>query len=95
MNERDEKLKEIFSDEKLVKEVFAIEAPEDARDWFEEHGVELSLDEIRAMGEAIKKAANGEELGEDDLEDVTGGSLTAIAIVAGGIAIAGIIKCLW
>ena len=84
MTNRNEKLKEIFSDEAKVKEVLSIEDPEKAREWFSEHGVEFSIDEIHRLGETINKISRGEitqedlnksdELSEDDLEDVAGGS---------------------
>ncbi|MBE5837541.1 hypothetical protein [Butyrivibrio sp.] len=85
MRDTIEKMKEIFENETLLKEMFSNEKPEDAQNWLSEHGVELSLDQIKALGDILKKVASGEitkeqlesaangELSEDDLEEVSGG----------------------
>ena len=85
MDNKIEKLKEIFQDEALAKEVLSIDKPEDAQEWFDEHGVQLSLDEIKDMGGLCKKIASG-EITEDTLQKASKGELTPeeLETVAGG-----------
>ena len=100
-----EKLQELVKDEAFLKELFTKEEPEDVQALFEAKGVELSLDEVKSIGETLEKVANGEitaeqleksangELSEDDLAEVAGGelaTLTACAIIfAGGVIVGG------
>ena len=101
MNE--EKLKEVLSDDAFVKELLAMEKPEDVQAALEEKGVEFTLDDIKQIGEVIRKVQSGEisqeqveraangELSEDELEGVSGGILltTLLWITAGcGAAVA-------
>ena len=100
MNE--EKLKEALSDEAFVKELLAMEKPEDVQAALEEKGVEFTLDDIKQIGEVIRKVQSGEisqeqleraangELSEDELEGVSGGILltTLLWITLGcGVAV--------
>lgn len=67
-------LQEIFADAQLVREMAAVERPEDARKWFSDHGVELSMSEIRELGQALTGAdVKKVELELDELENVAGG----------------------
>ena len=62
-----------------------MEKPEDVQIALEKKGIELTLDEIRQIGEFMRKIQNGEisqeqvqrmadgELSEDELEEVAGG----------------------
>ena len=82
-------LKEIFENEELAKEVLSIEQPEDAQEWFNEHDVDITLEEVKELGSLISKISSGEiskdmldkassgEMTEDELENVAGGALTA------------------
>ena len=84
MDNRSEKVIEIFKGEALAKEVLAIDNPEDAQAWFSDHGIEFTVDELKDMADKINRLSKGEkvresstdtdELSEDDLENVVGGA---------------------
>jgi len=76
------RIKEVFSDEVFVGELFAMESPEDAQAALRAKGVELSLEELKEINEifSTKLSENG-ELSLDDLDSVAGGSSIALAIV--------------
>lgn len=69
---KEEKLKELFSDEAFVNSIMDMENAEDVQKALADKGLELSLDEINA----IQRALSGEEgeLDEDQLAEVAGGS---------------------
>ena len=102
MDNRIEKMKELMQDEAFVNELVTKETPEDAQLFFEEHGVEMSLDEIRSIGEMLNKAIAGEiseetleraadgELTEEELEQVAGGIVTEIAFCTVMVAAMGL-----
>ena len=99
MDNRIEKIQELVKDEKFVKELVTKETAEDAQIFFEEHGVEMTLDECSRIGQMMEKVRNGEidkeslmktadgELSEEELENVAGGELFC-AIVCGVILVA-------
>ena len=82
MNE--EKIREVFSDEGFVKELFSKETPEEVQALLAANDIELSIDEIVKLREILEKKLqqeeNGEEISDDDLEDVSGGVFDLIAI---------------
>jgi hypothetical protein len=96
-----EKLKEVLSDEAFVKKLLAMEKPEDVQDALEDKGVEMSLDDIKQIGEIIRKVQSGEisqeqleraadgELSEDELEGVSGGLVLTILGIVGIVFCAG------
>lgn len=74
MKNNSDRLQEIFADAQLVKEMAAVERPEDARKWFSDHGVELSMPEIRELGRTLTgRDVKKVELELDELENVAGG----------------------
>ena len=81
MNE--ERIKEVFSDEAFVKELFSKETPEEVQAMLEDKDIELSIDEIVKLKELLeKKVENPDaELSDEDLEDVSGGCL-GVAVIA-------------
>lgn len=85
MNER---LNEIFKDEKLVKELLDNRSPEDAQKWLSDHDVELSIEDIRKLGDRIKKIASG-EITREQIEKTANGELSEAELeeVAGGLAV--------
>ena len=95
MDNRIEKMQELMKDEAFVKEMLAKETPEDAQIFFEEHGVEMTLDECRGLYELLDKAANG-EISEETLKKAADGELTEeeMEAVAGGEAVTVIGICL-
>ena len=82
MNE--ERIKEVFSDEEFVKELFSRETPEEAKALLEEKDIDFSVEDLIKLREILvaklQKSEGSEEveLGEDELEDVSGGTLTFI-----------------
>ena len=83
MNE--ERIKEVFSDEAFVKELFSKETPEEVQAMLEDKDIELSIDEIVKLKELLeKKVENPDaELSDEDLEDVAGGCLLGACLAAG------------
>ena len=85
MNE--ERIKEVFSDEEFVKELFSRETPEEAKALLEEKDIDFSVEDLIKLREILvaklQKSEGSEEveLGEDELEDVSGGTLTFIIAV--------------
>ena len=92
MNE--ERIKEVFSDEEFVKELFSKETPEEAQAMLAEKDIDLTVEELIQLRELIIKKAqqtdNDEELCDDDLEDVAGGSVILLGIAVYGIAAIGV-----
>ena len=90
MNE--ERIKEVFSDEEFVKELFNKETPEEAQALLVEKEIDLSIDELVKIKDLVdaklQEAENGEspELTEE-LSDVAGGYLPVAAIVIVSIVI--------
>ena len=84
----EERIKEIFSDEEFVKELFGKETPEEAQALLAEKDIDLSVEELVKLKDIIAKklraAEDGKstELTEADLENVAGGSGPAIAAIA-------------
>lgn len=65
-------LREVFSDENFVKELVALETPEEVQARLKEKNVDLSMEQIEMLREKLGKQQDG-ELSEDDLEEVAGG----------------------
>lgn len=72
----EEKLKTLLQDEELARKLFSLESDTEVQSFLAENGVEFSLEKIAAMKTAIKARLENEddELSEDMLEDVAGGS---------------------
>ena len=78
-------VEKVLEDKEFVEKVLSLEEPEDVQKAFEEKGINLSLDDVNALGNALK-ADEGDELNESSLEDVAGGSAVAvIGLVAAGL----------
>ena len=98
-----DKIKEVFTDEAFVKELFSLEEPEDVQAALEEKGIVLTLDEVKSLGQLLYKASTGEisqeqmekmangELSEEELEEVAGGfgTLAFIGVCIFAIAVGG------
>ena len=71
-----EKLETLLQDEEFAKKLFSLESDTEVQSFLAENGVEFTLKEIAAMKAAVKaRLENGdEELSEDMLENVAGGS---------------------
>lgn len=72
-----------------------METPEDVQTALKEKGVDLSIEDIKAIQNILVNQEDG-ELSEDDLENVAGGSLTIMAALGIasiiGAAVGGTIK---
>ena len=78
------KLEEAMKDKDFAEKLMAIEEPEDVRKTLLEKDIDLSVEEIGQIGEALSKQTSKDgELSEDELEEAAGGTL----IGALGIAI--------
>ncbi len=88
MNEQ--RIQELANDKAFVEMVLALETPEEVQAAFEEKDVELSIAEIQKVYEVLSKH-EGEELTEEDLENVAGGELFVVFMVCllTGIGLAG------
>ena len=100
MNE--ERIKEVFSDEAFVKELFSKETPEEVQAMLEDKDIELSIDEIVKLKELLeKKVENPDaELSDEDLEDVAGGCygivvVACFAVVFGGAIVESATRGRW
>ncbi len=94
--EKEKMLMEVAQDQEFLAKILAIETAEEVQVAFkEDKGIEISIEEINAIHNAIiKRIENGGELSESDLEDVAGGSVLgtiagALGIFAGALGIAG------
>ncbi len=95
MNEN--RLNELLSDKDFVSELIKLDDPADVQAAFRREGVELSIEDIKKLGEwmaegmttCMEPLEHG-ELSLDQLDEVAGGILPAIPVlvVAGGIVAA-------
>ena len=90
------RIKEVFTDEKFVEELFSKETPEEVKTLLEEKDIDFSVEDIVKLREIlvakIDQQASGEEgeLDEDELEEVAGGiGIAAATIGATAAFIAG------
>lgn len=85
-----ERLNELVQNEVFMKRLLALETDVEVQALLAENDVELSLDEIKFIKKQVEARLNGqEELDEEDLANVVGGSATAAIITA---VVAGIVK---
>lgn len=87
MNEQ--KIKEVFSDQAFVDSMLGMETAEDVQKALAEKGLELSLSEIQSIKNSLENSEG--ELSEESLENVAGGSVTAIVcgLIIGAAAAGG------
>ena len=81
----------IEADKSFGAKLFSQENPQDVQKLLKEQGIDFSLDEIEVMKAALIKISEkgSDELSDEDLENVAGGSITVMAVVAIIGAIAG------
>ena len=69
-----DKIKEQLKDKAFVEGLLKNKSPEEAKAYLAEHGVEMSLDEVKELGAKLYALAKGEaELSESELADAAGG----------------------
>ena len=78
----EEKIKKVMSDEAYVKELLALETPEEVQASLEEKDIEMSLEEIKQAINLLSRYSEG-ELSEDELSEVAGGDLCTVCLVIG------------
>lgn len=88
----EQQIRTVFSDEAFVSSILEMETAEDVQQALAAKGITLSLKEIENIQTSLNHEE--EELSEDQLENVAGGSLTAIicALIIGGAVVAGGVK---
>lgn len=70
-----DKIKELAKDKAFVEGLLKNQSPEEAKAYLAEHGVEMSLDEVKELGAELYAMSKGEsELEESDLAAVAGGA---------------------
>ena len=79
----------LLDDKEFVVKMMSQETPEDVQKVFADHGVEITMEEVKELGKALahlEKKGVSDELSEDDLMDVAGGFLgiTAAGLIAAG-----------
>ncbi|MBQ7283377.1 MAG: Nif11-like leader peptide family natural product precursor [Oscillospiraceae bacterium] len=91
MNE--ERIKEIFSDKEFVTELISLETPTDIQALLKTKGIDLDIDQIEKAKALVAKklalAEAGEELNDDDLDEVSGG-IAVLTVVSAVISIIGV-----
>ena len=94
-----EKMKEVFSDEAFVKNLFGLETAAEVQAALKEKGVELTEEEILGIRDLLGKVESDEisveqleqwaaqvesgELSDEMLEQVAGGSVAGVLIIGG------------
>ena len=98
---RMEKLQQVMQNKQYAEELMALETTEEIQAKFAEAGIEFSAEEVEQVVAFVVFQADksGDELGEDSLENVTGGvfpigmaiflSLTALGVGIGWKAAGG------
>ena len=94
MNE--ERIKEIFSDKEFVTELISLETPTDIQALLKTKGIDLDLEQIekgkKMVTEKLEQFAAGEdvfddEIGDDDLDKVSGGSVTLTFVIVQAVVV--------
>lgn len=78
------KLEQLAQDKAFINEFLSCETPEAAQAALKEKGVELSLEQVTALGEAIAADPSG-ELSEEQLTNVSGGLIGTALAISGGL----------
>ncbi len=87
MNEA--RIKELFANEEFVKELMEKETPEEAQALFLKHDVDVPVAELKKAYQFLLEH-EGEELAEEDLENVAGGfGLVVSILIIIGVGAAG------
>lgn len=101
--ERSDRLSALMKDEDFTKGLLEQNTPEEVQAYFEKHGLEFTVDEVKSIGQiagdTIRKVRDGEldpeqvmkaangELTEDELEEVAGGFIVTFSIVGCAYAV--------
>ena len=81
MDVKQKTMNEVFSDEAFVKSLFEMESAEKAQEALKEKGVELSVEELKEIRQAlIEQVDENGELSMDALDSVAGGIIRNIPL---------------
>lgn len=81
MENYEQKFTEAFADKAFAEKVLAMTEPEDVQKAFAEKGIELTIEDVKAIGKALSSNQDG-ELSEEALTEVAGGSITGVTVAA-------------
>jgi len=79
--ETQEKLQELFNDEKFKNKFFSLKSAEEMSDELAKHEIDISAEELRKIYSLAKKKEAG-ELSDEELENVAGGFYGLLALGA-------------
>ncbi len=88
-----EQLKDLMNDEVFVQKISKMENNEEVQKAFSERGIDFTMEEINQIVEMVYE--NNTELGEDKLEEVSGGfaitttTLAVVGCITAGISLLG------
>ncbi len=82
--ERAGKLNELLKDQDFAKQLFELDTPEEVKDLLSKKGVDVTVDEVNALGQQLsemedKIKSGSDELTEDELESAAGGVTPIVA----------------
>lgn len=81
---------ELLKDKDLLNELLDNKTAEDAQAYLAGKGVEMSIDEVKALGKKIYAAAGGEgKLSEEELAEVAGGGDAEAIFFVGELLVEG------
>ena len=86
MDNRVEKIRELLADPAFAEEIKNCEKIEDFQAAFQRNGVEMTLQETDSVLLQVA-TANGEELSDEQLEQVAGGFITGALIIGGAYVV--------
>ena len=71
-----QKFEDLMQNEDFVKTIAGIQSPEEVRKAFKDHGVDISAEEVVALGSVINISLKkgGKPLNDDDLSEIAGGN---------------------
>ncbi len=82
--ERITKLKEAFADQEFAKKILEMETAEEVQSALKGKGVDLSVEEIKAIhNQLVRQLESGEDLDKDQLKNVAGGFVITTAMAVG------------
>ena len=72
-----EKVLEILKDQGFAKKILEMQKPEQVQTAFKEKGLDISIDEVEAIGSILNKMIEKKttNLSEDDLKEIAGGDI--------------------
>ena len=88
MDNRIELAQKALEDKTFVEKLLSLEEPKDVQKAYAEKGVELSIEEVKAMGQMLAADSGESELNADQLDAVAGGiALATISAIVGAVTL--------